>query len=205
MFNENEHPRDSDGKFTDKNGTPAEHKRLVELGVETEQEFVQELHNRLTDTKWEESLSKEEKETVKKYSNFGSVLNRKLWIGEDVDSKFTKLLDNIISTYELKESIEVYRNVPLKQPQETDFHAKGYTSASINKEQVIKNATKSYGIVYLYEVPKGKGNGAYINNLVSESYKNIEYEYLIRRNTKFSFVDKNIKDGIIFITWRVKP
>lgn len=36
MFNENDHPRDSDGKFTDKNTTPAEHKRLVEMGVESD-------------------------------------------------------------------------------------------------------------------------------------------------------------------------
>ena len=35
-WKENEHPRDNDGKFTDKNGTPAEHKRLKELGIESD-------------------------------------------------------------------------------------------------------------------------------------------------------------------------
>lgn len=34
MFKESDHPRDSDGKFTDKNATPAEHTRLQELGIE---------------------------------------------------------------------------------------------------------------------------------------------------------------------------
>lgn len=34
QWEENKHPRDGDGKFTSSGGTPAEHKRLQELGIE---------------------------------------------------------------------------------------------------------------------------------------------------------------------------
>lgn len=41
MWEENKHPRASDGKFTEKGGTSAEHKRLQELGIEKRQKYIE--------------------------------------------------------------------------------------------------------------------------------------------------------------------
>ena len=38
MWEESKHPRDDEGRFTSKNGTPAEHKRLREKGIISEEE-----------------------------------------------------------------------------------------------------------------------------------------------------------------------
>ena len=38
MWEESKHPRDDDGRFTTKNGTPAEHKRLREKGIISKEE-----------------------------------------------------------------------------------------------------------------------------------------------------------------------
>ena len=167
MWEESKHPRDDDGRFTSKNGTPAEHKRLRELNLEDEKEFVKELHNELTNKEWENSLSKEQKESIKKYSNFGNVWNRQFWNDEQVKNNNIDLLDKVIESYELKSPLIVYRNIPTRDSVEENFISKGYTSSSIDREKTIRDAKRGYKIVHEYHIPKGKGFGAYINNLTS--------------------------------------
>lgn len=204
MWEESKHPRDDDGRFTNKNGTPAEHKRLRELGLDDEKEFVKELHNDLTNKEWENSLSKEQKESIKKYSNLGNVWNRQLWHGELIENDNTKALDNVISSYELKSPLIVYRNIPRKNSLEIDFISKGYTSTSIDREKIIRDAERGYKTVHEYHIPKGKGFGAYINNLTSDTYKDVEWEFLLKRNSKFEYIDKFVENGITYIQWKVK-
>ena len=204
MWEESKHPRDDDGRFTAKNGTPAEHKRLRELQIEDEKEFVKEMHNQLTNKEWENSLSKPQKESIKNYSSFGNVWNRQLWNNKQIKNDNIELLDQVIASYELKEPIIVYRNLPLNNPLNNDFIAKGYTSTSIDREKTIRDAQKGHNIVHECHIPKGKGFGAYINNLTSDSYKNVEMEFLLKRNSQFQYIDKVEEDGVIYIQWRVK-
>lgn len=42
MWEESKHPRDNDGRFTAKNGTPAEHKRLRELGIKEDYKMIKD-------------------------------------------------------------------------------------------------------------------------------------------------------------------
>lgn len=203
-FKENEHPRDDDGKFTDKNGvTPAEHKKLVDMGIESEQMAVEELHNRLTNKEWELSLKPKEKQSAREYSSFGQCWNRSLWRGEKTNNEFISHLDNLIASYNLKENITVYRYIPTKNSSDKDYISLGYISTSLDKNKVIQNASKSYGVVHIYEVTQGKGRGAYINNLVAPNYKDVEYEFIIKRGTKCIKVDKYEQNGITYIKWRV--
>lgn len=204
MWEESKHPRDDDGRFTAKNGTPAEHKRLRELQIEDEKEFVKEMHNQLTNKEWENSLSQSQKDSIKNYSSFGMAWNRQLWNNEPVKNDAIKQLDKVIASYELKEPLIAYRNIPLKNSTENNFISKGYTSSSIDREKTIRDAKKSYKTVHEYHIPKGKGYGAYINNLSSSSYRNVEYEFLLKRNTMFQYIDKFEEDGITYIQWRVK-
>lgn len=209
MFKESEHPRDSDGKFTDKNTTPAEHKRLVEMGVESEQEYVQELHNRLTDTKWEKSLDKNTKESIKNYTIYSNKINNLLRNNRSDWDTFTQkqvsAIDDAIDKYNLKEPIIVYRRVPQKFVKRDILKENSFSSSSISKEQALKMVkTENKDVVYVYDLTPNVGLGAYINNLADENHKDIEFEFLIGRNISFKEVDNYEEDGVNFIKWRLK-
>lgn len=109
MWEESKHPRDDDGRFTSKNGTPAEHKRLREKGIISREE-EKELNNKvksksikaetgytITATKAEmkkleemqyQLQKKEMKELVNQVLNFEPI---KLKIGDrEITAKFDK-------------------------------------------------------------------------------------------------------------------
>lgn len=58
------------------------------------------------------------------------------------------------------------------------------------------------GVMMMFDIPKGKGHGAYINKLAGQ-YQNIEYEFLIKRNSKFEIyeVDENGDIPILKARW----
>ena len=61
-WEENKHPRDEDGKFTSDGGTPAEHKKLKEMGIENQNNENPTLEQSLK----EEEISSNKKEQVVK-------------------------------------------------------------------------------------------------------------------------------------------
>ena len=161
------------------------------------------LHNKLTNKEWENSLTPQQKQSARDYSSFGQVWNRNLWDGQQVDNESIKLFDSLIESYELKEPITVYRNMPTNRSSDEDFISLGYVSTSIDKEKTIKDASKGYKTVHIYEVSAGKGKGAYINNMVAPNYKDVEYEFVLKRGTKCTKLDKYEDNGVTYIKWRV--
>lgn len=209
MFKESDHPRDSDGKFTDKNATPAEHKRLAEMGIETEQEFVQELHNRLTDKKWEESLDEHIKESIKNYAIYSNKINNLLRNNRNDWDTFTQkqvfAIDSAIDKFNLKEPITVYRRVPQIFVKRDILKENSFSSSSISKERILEiTERENNDVVYIYDLSPRVGLGAYINNLADENHKDVEFEFLIGRGVTFKEVDNYEEDGIQFIKWRLK-
>lgn len=78
MWEESKHPRDDDGRFTAKNGTPAEHKRLREKGIISEEE--KRLNNKVksksikAETSYTITATKAE---MKKFdSNYNNILGK---------------------------------------------------------------------------------------------------------------------------------
>lgn len=209
MWEESKHPRDDDGRFTAKNGTPAEHKRLYEKGYISEKEHLQGLHNRLTDKDWENSLSQSQKDSIRKYTAYSSRINELLRNNRnDWDNQIKQQIediDNAIDKYNLKEPITIYRRVPYKFVQREYLRDKGFSSCSISKKRVLQiTQEKNKDVVYIYELSPQKGLGAYINNLADDTHKDDEFEFLIGRSITFIEVDSFKKDGILYIKWRLE-
>ena len=175
----------------------------IKKHFEENESNVKSNHAKLTNKEWENGLLKEEKQSARDYGNYAISWNRQLWHGETPQHNSIKHLDNLINSYELKEPIIVYRNIPTANSEEKDFTSPGYVSTTIDKDKATRDASRSYCVIHEYEIPAGKGRGAYINNLVNESYKDVEYEFLLARNTKFKKIDKKVVNGVTYIKWRV--
>lgn len=161
------------------------------------------IHNMLTKKDWENSLSSKQKQSARDYGSFGHVWNRRLWDGQSVDDESIKAFDSLINSYNLEKPLTVYRNVPTNQSVQEDFTSLGYISTSIDKEKTINDASKGHRTIHIYEVSAGIGKGAYINNMVAPNYKDVEYEFVLKRGTKCTFLDKYEENGITYIKWRI--
>lgn len=167
---------------------------------------VKELSNKLTDKKWEQSLSNEEKDAIKWYSAYSDKINGILRGERDditpLDKRRINAIDNAIDSYELRQPITVYRRLNKKHISSGINKDNAFVSTSISREVVLNTLKdKENEIIYEYKLPAVKGIGAYINNL--SSYKNGEYEFLIGRGTKFKELDRRIENGLTYIKWGI--
>lgn len=145
------------------------------------------------DFNWIRELTDDERDAVKEYTSIGySGVNRYLR-GQDEatpeDLKLIQELDKSIEKFTLKDDIVVYRNVSRNAlpPYGYDimdligkeYNDKGFMSTSL----ITEGAFSRHDIMLKILVPKGKGRGAYINEL--SFFKDEEYEFLIKRDAKF--------------------
>ncbi len=105
QWEENKHPRDDDGKFTSNGGTPAENKRLEEMGIKTNNNFLTEEEKRLEELGIEvdsNKLSHSEKGAILNYFSFESYkINEKLYTNAELDeqdNEFIKKLDKLCNS-----------------------------------------------------------------------------------------------------------
>ena len=162
-------------------------------------------------SKWERSLTDEEKSAIVgyaggEYEDINSYWRRKSgW--QQINSKFVESeshrIDRAIERYELKDNITVQRGVgsgildrlieqfdvqyDLSELVGKTFVEQGYSSSSV----LLGNPVVTVKPVVLeIDVPSGKGRGAYINRL--SGFQDTEYEFLIKRNASFTI--KQIKE-----------
>lgn len=145
------------------------------------------------DVEWIKLLDQNEIDAVKDYSSIGySEVNRYLRGQKERTTEALHLingLDGAINKFNLKDDIIVYRNVgrdalpphgyDIMELKGMEYSDKAYMSTSVLKD----GAFSTHDIMFEIVVPKGKGNGAYINEI--SSFKDIEYEFLIKRGAKF--------------------
>ena len=102
-------------------------------------------------------------------------------VNEIIDS-----IDKHIADFDLKDNITVYRGVhknafktnDLKSLEKTFYTDKAFISTSTSEDSSFDNLGAN--IKMIIDVPKGKGRGAYINDL--SEYQ--EYEFLLARNSR---------------------
>lgn len=124
-------------------------------------------------------------------------------VNEIIDS-----IDKHIADFDLKDNITVYRGLhknafktnDFKSLEKTFYTDKAFISTSTNEESSFDNLGAN--IKMIIDVPKGKGRGAYINDL--SEYP--EYEFLLARNSRL-FIRKveETEEGKIILHTILKP
>ncbi len=161
--------------------------------------------------KWLDNLSADERDAISWYTSNGHGDINNYWrkspgwetiSGGKVEDA-SKQIDSAISKFILKENIVVQRGVE-------DFHGasliKGKEWNDIHeiigmtyREQGYSSTTALYGnrvattkpYLFEIEVPSGTGRGAYINKLAGQ-HEDIEYEFLLPRESKFEIIGVEI-------------
>lgn len=151
------------------------------------------------------SLSVDEKAEIADYTSAGAMrLNNYLRDPSkytDVSAKNIKdeinMLDGVISRFNLKDPIKIFRAVKKSEafPAVSDFTTlvgKKYTDPAYMSTTPLYSAVKEYSkdsgsdVIFEITLTPGKGKGAYINEL--SSFKDTEYEFLLKRGSEFSVV-----------------
>ena len=163
--------------------------------------------------KWLNSLSLDEKETISWYTadGYGDINDywrkREGWkyIPAEMVQDASKNIDAAISRFELKENIMVQRGVEdfygeslIENKDWNDIHDivgmtyrdLGYSSTTALTGNGVATA-KPY--LFEIEIPAGKGRGAYVNRLAGLN-KDVEYEFLVARDSKFKITGVKIND-----------
>lgn len=146
---------------------------------------------------FEESISLSEGNSIEFYSHTGDVrinhLLRSGFINDEI-KEHVENLDNVISMFKIPGDISVYRGSNLdflynkfntnnlKELIGKSYTDKGYTSTSI----LINKAFLDKEAIFEIRVPGGKGRGAFISSF-SRHFD--EYEFLLKRDTKFKIVE----------------
>lgn len=145
--------------------------------------------------RWTSLLSDSEKNAINGYTgtdftkiNSNLRTSTKIMDDFELDESITNV-DNAISKFRLDDNITVYRVVDPNGLQGLNlnncigeiYNDKAYMSASVSYKGILDGIDDSF-TVFKINVPKGKGNGAYINSL--SQYQDAEYEFLLKRNTK---------------------
>ena len=143
--------------------------------------------------RWTGLLSDSEKNSINGYTGTDfTKINFNLRTQGQKDFKVSESItniDNAISKYRLDDNITVYRVVDRNGIKNIDinncigeiYNDEAYMSTSPVYRGVLDGVDDSF-TVFKINVPKGKGNGAYINSL--SQYQDAEYEFLLKRNTK---------------------
>ncbi len=170
--------------------------------------------------KWVNSLNKDETEAIQEYTeDLYSVINDKLRGFYDTDDKLINdainKLSNSIDNFKLTDNIQVYRGVDVNAldgfmrqnniNKYTEaigkiYNDKAFMSTSLLKSGAGLEKFNEQDIQFIINIPKGKGRGAYINELSLKKDK--EYEFLLQKNSKLRITDvkpiENTNQTIIF-------
>lgn len=167
--------------------------------------------------KWANGLTQDQKEAIEEYTgDLYSVVNDKLRGFYDTDDKMIQdainQLGNSIHNFELKNNIQVYRGIDAnaldgfmrenKINNYNDAIGKIYNDKGFMSTTPIKNLEyfKEKDVQFVINIPKGKGRGAYINDLSLK--KDEEYEFLLQKDSKLKITDvkpiENTSQTIIF-------
>ena len=166
-------------------------KKVFSDGQDTNSYF-----NTKTQQRWENSLTQSQKDTIYSYTNDGYkdinyFLRYNDNIGQPSKSEVLRQISEIDKALEssvLYENIQVYRavdstifywNNDVSELEGQFFDDKAYMSST----PTLDSEALTQDTILTITVPKGMGNGAYINNI--SKYKNQEYEFLIPRNKRF--------------------
>ncbi len=229
-WDEAKHPRRKDGKFGNGGGGSEEEKpqtkseKYARIKAEFSYTDMDAAENMLIEeeTLWMKGITHEESRGIYDYTNSGyEAINCALRDGKenaDVIAQ-VKRLDSAIAQFDLKHSLSVIRGtssvtlekmgLALKNIVGASYSDKGYQSASIALEEVAgefaKNNAEEHGgdpVLIQLDIPKGKGRGAYIDNL---SEWNGEKEFLIKRDASFEFYEKTKhENGMVLLKARWK-
>jgi len=175
-----------------------------------------------TEGRWFSSLSLDEKKYISDYcaDGYGDINDflRKSsgWenIGKEYVENAISSLDSAIKKFELTENITVHRGVrndvieklvnqhevinDLSELVGKIYEEPGYSSTTaLFGNQVAK----SKPTVFEFDIPAGKGRGAYVNKLAGQ-FKDIEYEFLIKRGAKFKITA--VEEDIYSETYVIK-
>ena len=149
---------------------------------------------------WTSGLSQEEARAIGQYCADGYYDINNYWrrygdwkdINAERVKHQTEMLDGVISRYDLKEPIKVYRAI---QPEAFESYwddiqrivGTEYTDAGFMSTSPIKTSTavNKDCIMELF-IPSGKGRGAYVNNV--SGFQDEEYEFLLARDSKFRVI-----------------
>lgn len=176
--------------------------------------------------KWYSGLSSDEKLCVSGYcaadydtvNSFLRKNNGFEYIDKDFADDMISNLDSAIAKFELRESVKTYRGASIESilklyPDAENFsdlighiyHDKGYMSSSPLKSVAEKFATENGqdGILLEIDMSKGRGLGAYVNQLAGQ-FQDDEYEFLIKRNTSLEIydVDESGKIPVLKCRWK---
>lgn len=161
---------------------------------------------------WIKSLTPDERDALSWYTadGYGDVNDfwrkRNGWeyINAENVKEASKHLDDIISRFELKDNIVVQRGVediflPSFDVDDIDsvedLIGKTFTDAGYGSSTALLGnpiATRK-PVLYEIEIPAGKGRGAYINKFGGQ-YEDVEYEFLMPRNSRYTVTDVVIND-----------
>lgn len=148
--------------------------------------------------RWERALSRRQKIAIGDYcaDGYADINNywRKYGDWKSINAKKvltqTKDLDDAISSYILKDNIQVYRAIHpeafksywgnMQSLVGTEYTDPAFMSTSPFRGSTAVNKK----CVMEINVPAGKGRGAYVNSL--SGFQDEEYEFLIARNSRFA-------------------
>lgn len=165
---------------------------------------------------WKSNLTEDMKDVITQYTDFSDDINqylRKINDWEYIDKEMVEgqivELDKAIKHFELKEPIKVVRGVGLEPFGDKlndlssligqEFSDKGFMSTSLIKD----GAKKEKPVELILNIPSGKGQGAYINEF--SSFTNEEYEFLLKRNTKYKITNAKLDEGIYRLEADILP
>lgn len=155
------------------------------------------------------SLTEDQSDIINDYTNVGySTINNALRrdfspnvihpdIVKDLKNDI-KRIDDVISIFENTQSFTTYRAVDgrfYSNLKIGDIHSDKAFMSTSPLFDVVEKFGKENGMdtILKIKVPKGKGYGAYINEI--SEFKDEEYEYLLKRNAKLKVTGFSNKNG----------
>lgn len=149
-----------------------------------------------------QELTKDQKDAISVYSTIGAaecngyLRNPKTYNGRDTSGieDMIHQLDDAVDIFYLNEPIKIYRAVDkdVAFPGMDDLSGlagKDYTDVAFMSTTPLLETVQKYAedwdcnIIFEISLNKGKGKGAYINEL--SAFKDEEYEFLLRRDSMF--------------------
>lgn len=155
------------------------------------------------------SLTEEQNEAIKNYTNIDySTINSALRRDFSPNiihpnrvndlKKDIKRIDEVINSFENPKSFTTYRAVDGRfytNLKIGDIHSDKAFMSTSPLFNVVEKFGKENGMdtILKIKIPKGKGYGAYINEI--SEFKDEEYEYLLKRNAKLKITGFSNKNG----------
>ena len=186
QWEESKHPRDGDGKFTTGGGTPAEHKRLQEMGIENK-----------NNAKSKVKITYSEEATILSYFSSESYkINEKLYTHAELteqDRKFIKNLDSALKKMPFVNNIKLVRDLkfPSQNKKESFFNSMLGWENKIIKNISYWSATKDEEYHKIPDVRMVFEKASKARDVKSLEGKG-ENEAIYERNSLFKIVDIKI-------------